>query len=76
MKISEFAEFRKIVDSSRGYIWMLDERGKEYNLKSESDMRMVMTLLTNPDNGLELYASDPNAVFRLIAFLREQNKAA
>ena len=76
MRIVNFAGFQSIVDSSKGQIWMQDGKDIEYDLKSESGMRRVITLLVDPDNELELYASDPNVAFGLAAFLMKQNRVA
>ncbi len=76
MRISNITEFRNIVRNSQGCVWMQDEHGMEYDLKSESGMRKVMPMLADPNNNLELYASNYNVVYRLVAFLIEQSKTA
>ena len=76
MKISNLGEFQNIVKMSNGCVWMQDKNGLEYDLKSESGMKRVVSLLGDPNNDLELFASDPNATFRLISFLRKQKHTA
>ena len=76
MRILNLVEFLEIINSAKGCVWMQDGEDNEYDLKSELGMQKATSRLMNPDNDLELYASDPNEAFRLVAFLRKQNKAA
>lgn len=67
--------FQEIVNASKGKVWMQDGHGHEYDLKSELDMcKAIGIMLSDPNNELELYASDPDTRFRLIHFLLTQMK--
>ena len=67
---NDISAFREIVNASKGKVWMQDGKGYEYDLKSELDMyKAVGILLSDPNNDLELYASNPDTQFRLIHFL-------
>lgn len=72
---SGISAFREIVKASKGKVWMQDGSGNEYDLKSELDMyKVIGIMLSDPNNDLELYASNPDTQFRLIQFLRTQMK--
>ena len=72
---NEISAFQEIVKASKGKVWVQDGKGREYDLKSELDMyRVIGIMLSDCNNDLELYASNPDTQFRLIQFLLAQMK--
>ena len=73
--IDSITAFREIIHSSKGFIWMQDNSGNEYNLNDEMNFyKVIGMMLSDPDNDLELYTSDPYTEFLLIQFLLGQKK--
>ena len=68
--VEEVNEFRNIVSTAKGHVWAEDRDGFQYDLKSElGQLAVVYEILRNPDNDLELYASDVNDELALIGYL-------
>ena len=69
----EIARFMDIVRLAKGDVWMQDARGRCYDLRNELTLyRTVGLMLENPDNDLELYATDYDTQLRLEAFIVNQ----
>ena len=75
--IKEAEEFRNLLKTCNGTVYMQDESGSFYNLKSDITLYVVTaTMLSDKNNSLELFAQDREDEAKLIKFFLklEQNR--
>lgn len=70
--MKELKEFKAVLDSCEGKVWMMEGKDTFYNLKSELTQYVVLAKLLE-DNDLALYASSLEDEYKLLAFLQKQH---
>lgn len=76
--IKELNEFKAVVDSCEGNVWMTEGKDTFYNLKSELTQYVVFAKLLE-ENDLELFAATREDEHKLLAYLcafRERHMTA
>ena len=78
MNIQEIDAFKDVLHHARGSVWCEDMSGHHYDLRDEIEQYIAIgEMLKDPENGLELFASDKLTELELLGFFnRFDHKAA
>ena len=72
--MKQIDEFRKVIDSCTGAVWLQSRFGDRYNLKSELTQFTALADLVRDKNGdLELFAQKSEDEIRLMNFIATLN---
>lgn len=69
-------EFKAIVNNAHGSVWIEDGKGGHFDLKDEiNQYRVIGTMLSQPENDFELFASDYDDDYALESFFMRNHAA-
>lgn len=76
--IQEIEAFKDVLNEAEGSVWTEDMSGHRYDLKNAMEQYIAIgEMLKDPDNDLELFASDKNTERQLLGFFnRFDHRAA
>lgn len=66
--VQEVEAFLKTADDCHGEVFMTDDAGNKYNIKSALTQYLVIGLLTKPNNSLELWCNEKEDKYRFLSF--------